>query len=140
MKRITVKSVVLLFLLTFMFSGCGDGDTSNSTLFFASDSFSFEVSAGSITTLTVLGVNGIIEVNGSATVSSVSISAVVKVGSPTSLADAQLHLNDLDVVVTELGTDVTVETVCPPGSPEDGRRRGLVPGVSPVWPWSGSSC
>jgi DUF4097 and DUF4098 domain-containing protein YvlB len=120
MKRSTVGNLILLSLLVLALGGCGGGGTtSGSSLFYVSESFSFELEEGSNTNLTVLGVNGIIEVNGSAAVNSVYISGVMKVGSST-LDDAQLHLVDLDVVITELGTEVMVETVQP--NPADGRQ------------------
>jgi hypothetical protein len=114
MKRLTVNIIILLSLLLLMSGGCGGGDgNTGSSLFYASEPFSFEVPEGSNTSLTVLGVNGIIEINGSAAVSTVFISGMMKVGSASS-AEAKLHISDMDVEVSEAGGVMTVETVQPP--------------------------
>jgi len=123
MKRLVIPLFGLLTLLPILYGGCGGGgdSTSGSTLFFASKPFSSEVPVGSNTELSVTGVNGIIEVNGSASASSVLISGVMKVGSFT-LQDAQDHLVDLDVDITVPGTVVTVETIQPDPANTGGRN------------------
>jgi hypothetical protein len=116
---------IILTLSSFVLGACGDdGGSKKSTMVFASDPFSEEVLVGSHTQLTVLGVNGTIEVHGDATATSVSISGTMKVGSD-SLDDAQQHLSDMDVVVTEAGTEVLVETDQPDG-PQTGGRDYIV--------------
>jgi DUF4097 and DUF4098 domain-containing protein YvlB len=112
MKRLTVNSIILLFLLSLVSGGCGGGGSISSSLFFVSEPFSFEVPEGSNTSLTVLGVNGIIEINGSAAVSTITISGVMKVGSASS-ADAKLHISDMSIAHSDSGGVVTVETVQP---------------------------
>ena len=121
MKRSIAGKVILLSLLVLALGACGDGGGTsyNSSLFYASKPFSIEVPEGNHTNLTVHGVNGIIEVNGSAAVNSVYILGVKKVGSSTA-DDAQLHLDLLNVDVTEPGTEVLVKTVQP--NPADGRE------------------
>jgi hypothetical protein len=106
-----------LSLLLLAAGGCGDGGGNNgSSLFFVSEPFSFEVPEGGNTSLTVLGVNGIIEVNGSAQVSTVFISGVMKAGSADS-AEARLAIDDMDVDVSEAGGVVTVQTLQPSPAP-----------------------
>ncbi len=113
MKRFSVNKIILLLFLLLVAGGCGDGGGSSSSLFFVSEPFSFEVPEGSNTDITVLGINGIIEINGSAAGDTVFISGVMKVGSASS-AEAKLHITDMDVEVSEAGSVVTVETVQPP--------------------------
>jgi hypothetical protein len=101
-------------LLPMIYGGCGGGgdSTTGSTLFFASKPFIWEIPAGSKSELTVIGVNGIIEVNGSAAAATVTISGEMRVGSSTT-QDAQAHLGDLNVVITDGITEVKAETTQP---------------------------
>lgn len=116
MKRLTAISLMLLSLSMLMAGGCGDGGGNNSSLFFVSNPFSSEVAEGSNTGLTVLGVNGIIEINGSATISTITISGVMKAGSADS-AEAKVHIADMQVQVSVAGTVVMVETDHPSPAP-----------------------
>ena len=116
MKRLSLCSVILISFFLLVPGGCGGGDGDSSSLFFVSEPFAFEVSQGGNTNLTLLGVNGIAEVNGSAAVSTVFISGVMKAGHASS-AEAKLHIADMDVEVSEAGGVVTVETVQPSPAP-----------------------
>ena len=117
MNRSSLSTMILLSLLLLAAGGCGGGGgNSGSSLFFVSEPFSFEVPEGGNTGLTVLGVNGIIEVNGSAQVSTVFISGVMKAGSADS-AEAKLAIADMDVDVSEAGGMVTVQTLQPSPAP-----------------------
>ncbi len=117
MNRPPLSTMILLSLLLLAAGGCGGGGgNSGSSLFFVSEPFSFEVPEGGNTGLTVLGVNGIIEVNGSAQVSTVFISGVMKAASADS-AEAKLAIADMDVDVSEAGGMVTVQTLQPSPAP-----------------------
>lgn len=116
MNRPFYNIIILLSLLLLVFGGCGDGGGNGSSLFFVSEPFSFEVPEGTNTDLRVLGVNGIIEINGSATVSTITITGMMKVGSASS-AESWLHINDLDIEVTEAAGVLTAETVQPSPAP-----------------------
>ena len=116
MRRPAGYSIILLLLLLLVPGGCGGGGNTGSSLFFVSEPFAFEVPEGSSTDLTVLGMNGIIEINGSAAVSTVFISGVMKVGHANS-AEAMLHITDVDVMVSEAGGEVMVETDQPSPAP-----------------------
>lgn len=116
MKRHYSFIVNLMTLLLLVSVSCGGGGGDGSSLFFVSEPFSFEVAEGANTDLTVLGVNGIVEVSGSATISTITISGVMKVGSASS-AESWLHISDLDVEVSEDAGVVLVETVQPSPAP-----------------------
>lgn len=113
MKRFSITNMILLSLWLLLPVGCGGGGSDGgSSLFFVSELFSFEIPEGGNTGVTVLGINGIIEVSGSAAIGTVTISGVMKAGSANS-AEAKLAIADMYVDVTEAGGLVTVETVQP---------------------------
>jgi hypothetical protein len=83
-------------------------------------SFSYEVAVALHARIRLAGINGAVEIRGSAGATSVKISGKRRVGSSKSLADAEQHLDDLEVRVDDLTDEVLIETVQPQHS--EGRQ------------------
>ena len=119
MKRIFSKFIALV-LLTVCISWihCGKDSPTDSngnvknTDFVAADSFSFEVEIEDHIRLSLEGVNGDITITGLSEASSVLIWGEKRVGSE-STQDAEEHLNELDVKVTDMQSEVSVKTIQP---------------------------
>jgi hypothetical protein len=110
--------VVAPFLLVILVSSCDDGTTGpgsgvvDNTDFEASASFRFTVPADARSLLVVEGVTGSIKIAGVAESDTVVIIGCRRVKSE-SVADAEAHLGDLQVLVTSSGTRVDVTTQQP---------------------------
>jgi DUF4097 and DUF4098 domain-containing protein YvlB len=112
-KTLFTLIVVICFCLPFTYGGCsGSGGSGNNDQVFAEEPFYSEVSVQDHDLLRIEAINGSIEINGSPTANSVTIEGERRVGS-SSLADAEEHLAELEVRVTDLGTEVLVETIQP---------------------------
>ena len=90
------------------------GNVAN-TDFTAEASFSSEIPVASQTQLALRGINGSVVVSGRSDSSSILVNAVRRVRSESS-ADAEANLERLQVRVTDLGTQVLVETSQPQDS------------------------
>ena len=106
--------IVLIFLcLPFTYGGCGGGGGSSSDgQVFVEEPFFFEVTVDQHVLLRLQGINGSVEITGNPTADSVEVEGERRVGSDTR-ADAEKHLDDLKVEVTDLGTEVFIETIQP---------------------------
>ena len=110
-------SIIFVFLVSINLSSCssdGDGGVSvvSNTNFEAVESFNFVVPVVNHTLFTLIGVNGEININGNAGANSVTITGMKRVLSE-SVEDAQAHLQDLNVNVQDLLSEIRVETVQP---------------------------
>ncbi|MFQ5570413.1 MAG: DUF4097 domain-containing protein [Rhodothermales bacterium] len=105
-------AICLLFLPGCMIVETDDFGDARNTDFIARESFTYEVNISGQTRVTVEAINGTIEILGSATASSVIVTGERKVGSDT-FRDAEEHLDDLEVRVTDLNDEVLVRTIQP---------------------------
>jgi DUF4097 and DUF4098 domain-containing protein YvlB len=87
-------------------------DNVDNTDFIATESFSFRGEIENQTRLRLEGINGNIAITGSSQTDSVIISAQKYVGSE-STQDAQAHLSELHVSVTETANEIIVKTIQP---------------------------
>ncbi len=109
---ITLAILMTLFL-PFTYGGCGGGGgSSNGGQFYAEAPFFFEVAIDTHNRFFIQAVTGSVEIIGSTTADSVIIEGERRVGS-SSPEDAKEHLDELQVEVEDLGTEVTVETLQP---------------------------
>ncbi|MDZ7289006.1 MAG: DUF4097 family beta strand repeat-containing protein [candidate division KSB1 bacterium] len=125
MKRIRINtSAALIFLLSllsiFALSACSvevlDPERNvDNTNFSAVESFLFDVAVSNQKRLNLSAVNGPIDVVGVPVATAMQIWGERRVGSE-SVADAQAHLSDLEVRVTDTQNEVTVKTVQPDNS------------------------
>ena len=90
----------------------GSDDNVSNTDFVASESFSFEVEITSHTKVRLEGINGNVTVAGLPEADSVIVTGEKRVGSE-SMKDAEDHLQDLQVSVSELPREVHVKTTQP---------------------------
>ena len=88
---------------------------SDNRSFVAEAAFSSEVIVTNQSQLTLRGINGSVVISGRSNSSSVLVSTVRRVRSE-STSDAQANLERLEVRVTDLGTEVVVETIQPQNS------------------------
>ena len=109
---ITLAILMTLFL-PFTYGGCGGGGGSNSSgQYYAEAPFFFQVPINTQNRFFIQAFAGGVEITGSPTVNSVTIEGERRVGS-SSLADAEEHLDELQIEVKDLGTEVMVETIQP---------------------------
>jgi DUF4097 and DUF4098 domain-containing protein YvlB len=112
-KKLFAMIVLAAICLPFVYGGCGGGGgSSNDGQVFVEEPFFFEVTANQHVLLRLQGINGSVEITGSPTADSVTVEGERRVGSD-SRADAENHLDDLEVEVTDLDTEVFIETVQP---------------------------
>ena len=98
-------------------SGCiiadiDDDDGFGRTDFVARASFSFEVDVTNQKRIRVEAINGNVEISGRGDAASVMVSGERQVGSH-SHADAERHLDDLQVEVEDLGDEIVIRTIQP---------------------------
>ena len=125
-SRLLAGLAVLLGIM--LLSGCSDddsnpfaGDCVDNTDFVASETFSYRVPLAEHVRFKLEGINGNIEITGVAGADSVSIEGERSVGSE-SIDDAEEHLPELEVSVSDMGTEVFVETI----QPEDTDCRSFI--------------
>ncbi len=118
-----MKNSLRYFLLLILFislSACGsdnfifnsDNDNVDNTNFVAKESFQFKVDVKNHTKLRLDAINGKVEIFGSASATSVTVTGERRVRSE-STADAEEYLEKLEVRVTETASIVFVETIQP---------------------------
>lgn len=119
MKNIMVKSVLLALLaVCFYFLGCGSDKSSgpdknvSNTDFVAKASFSYGVEVTDHTFLSLEGINGNVAITGLSDADSVIVAGEKRVGSE-SMQDAEEHLQQLHVSVSEAQSGVFVKTIQP---------------------------
>lgn len=118
MNTATIRFYLLSILTTLvLFLHCTDNDNIlgtnvNNTNFEASEPFSSEVAVVNQVRLRLQGITGTIKIMGSLQFDSVLVSGVKRVGSE-SIEDAEAHLADLHVVVTDLGNEIFLKTEQP---------------------------
>lgn len=110
-------SIIFIFFASIILSSCSsdgyDGVSGvSNTNFEASESFNFEVPVVNHTLFTLIGVNGEISISGNAGANSVIITGIKRVLSD-SVEDAQAQLQNLNVNVQDLQSEILVETVQP---------------------------
>jgi hypothetical protein len=118
--RSTFRGLVLFAALIFCVfwihcgkdKGVDSGDNVSNTDFVAADSFSFEVEIGVHTRLSLEGINGNITITGLSGANSIIIEGERRVGSE-STQDAEEHLQELEVSVTDMQSYVRVRTIQP---------------------------
>ncbi len=114
------RCFLFMILLTgVLFTGCDEesnpvvsSDDVSNTNFTASETFSIQVNQTTETTLRVEGINGEVKATGKTGASVIVISGEKVVGSE-SLADAEEHLDDLEVSVSTQGDEIIVRTSQP---------------------------
>jgi len=117
-KYISEKyTTFFVFFASIILSSCSSGDDGgisvvSNTNFEAVESFNFVVPVVNHTLFTLIGVNGEININGNAGTNSATITGIKRVLSE-SVADAQAHLQDLNVNVQDLLNEIRVETIQP---------------------------
>jgi hypothetical protein len=99
---------------------CDDGDVDN-TDFVASETFSYDIPLAQKTRMRLSGINGNVRIEAEDGRSSVLIAGERRVGS-SSRQDAEDHLDLLEVIVTETGSEVQVRTE----QPDESRGRNYV--------------
>jgi DUF4097 and DUF4098 domain-containing protein YvlB len=98
--------------------GCTDdnnpftGDCVDNTDFVASETFRYVIPPASHSKLVLEGVNGEVNISGAADADSIRITGERRVGSE-SMEDAEEHLQELEVTVSDMGTELHVETIQP---------------------------
>ena len=112
-----VKNLIIIAtlccLLPFTYGGCGGGGgSSDDGQVFVEESFFFEVSVENHDGFRIQAISGSLEITGSPMADSVTIEGERRVGSD-SRSDAAAHLPELEVEVTDHGTEVFVETIQP---------------------------
>lgn len=117
---------IYLFFLIALAAGCdlndGNSDKVNRTDRKAETTFTYEIDVANQTSFQVEAINGSITMTGVSDRSTVSISGVKTVGSE-SVEDAEEHLEQLEISITESASRIGVETI----QPEDtGGRRYVV--------------
>jgi hypothetical protein len=116
MNKNTLFTLVILIslCLPFTYGGCGGGGggSSDDGQVFVEESFFFEVSVENHDGFRIQAISGSLEITGSPMADSVTIEGERRVGSD-SRSDAAAHLPELEVDVTDLGTEVFVETIQP---------------------------
>jgi DUF4097 and DUF4098 domain-containing protein YvlB len=119
MKNNLMKLVVLILLVAcFCFLGCGSDKSSgpddnvSNTDFVAKESFSYGVEVTDHTLLSLEGINGNVTITGLSGADSVIITGERRVGSE-SMQDAEAHLQELEVSVREIASEVYVKTIQP---------------------------
>jgi DUF4097 and DUF4098 domain-containing protein YvlB len=117
--KFSSSKLVLLMLLIFglLFIHCSkksvdSTDNVDNTNFIATESFSYRGEVENQTQLRLEGINGNIAITGSSETDSVIVSAQKYVGSE-STQDAQAHLGELHVSVTETANEIIVKTIQP---------------------------
>lgn len=128
MKPIIQRSLFLMlcFSAFLLIWGCdinlngSDDDVSNSDSV-VEEPFSFAVEVQNQTRLELEAINGNIEIVGVSDADSVFIEGVRRVGSE-SIADAEEHLNKLQVNISDLSSEILVETI----QPKESRGRNYV--------------
>lgn len=115
MNKNTLFTLVILIslCLPFTYGGCGGGGgSSDDGLVFVEEPFFFEVPVDQHALLRIQSISGSIEITGSSTANSVTIEGERRVGS-NSRADSEKYLDELEVEVTDLETEVFIETIQP---------------------------
>ena len=115
MNRNTLITLAILIslCLPFTYGGCsGGGGSSSDGQVWVAESFFYEVAVDTHDSFLIQAIGGSIEITGSPTANSVTIKGERRVGSKTR-EDAVKHLDELEVEVTDLGTEVMVETIQP---------------------------
>jgi hypothetical protein len=115
MNRNALFTLIILIslCLPFTYGGCGGGSGSGDDgQVFVEESFFFEVSVENHDQLRIQAIGGSLDITGSPAANSVTIEGERRVGSD-SRSDAAAHLPELEVEVTDLGTEVLVETIQP---------------------------
>lgn len=118
-------SLLSFFLICFILA-CGildpdDTDRVSNSNFIAEESFSFEVAVANHSRFRLEGINGRVEITGDSRANSVKIEGEKQVGSE-SFEDAELHLQELEVIVKETADEIFVKTI----QPQDTRGRDYV--------------
>ncbi len=120
MKNFSVncKALILIFVCIFM-ADCGSddnptgsGDNVRTTDYVAKESFSHTVAVSKHTQFRIEGINGNISINGVSDSDTIVITGEKRVGSE-SVADAEEHLQYLEVTVQDLANEVYVKTTQP---------------------------
>ena len=115
--RFARYSIIFVYLASMVLSSCSsDGDSDGSvvsnTNFEAVESFNIVVPVVNHTLFTLIGVNGEIDINGDAGADSVTITGIKRVLSE-SVEDAEAQLQNLQINVQDLQTEIRVETIQP---------------------------
>jgi DUF4097 and DUF4098 domain-containing protein YvlB len=98
-----------------------NGDNVRNTHYEATETSNFRINAGGHTKLRLIGINGDVTITGRPGLDSVIIIANKRVGSD-SYRDAQLHLEDLNVIMQDNSSEVYVKTT----QPHDNNGRNYV--------------
>jgi hypothetical protein len=111
---------LLFCAVSLAFLACGDDDDTSgpddgvdNTDFVAEESFRYAFEVVDHTRLRLEGINGEVAIGGLADTDSIVVSGTRRVGSE-SMEDAREHLDDLQVIVEDLGTEVYARTEQPP--------------------------
>ncbi len=110
-KAARPAALALSVAMTLWLAGCDDDGTGPRDDR-AEQEFSFETDASAVSRLRVEGINGGIDITGSATANLVTVQGVREVRGP----DARSHLADLQVEVQTVGDQVVARTTQPPSS------------------------
>lgn len=109
----------VLLLFSIWVAGCNVFDGNNSTVNRndrkAQASFSYEIDLVNQLTFQIEAINGSININGAPDSDLLKVSGIKTVGSE-SIEDAEKHLDDLSVEVTETDNEIFVETIQPNNS------------------------
>ena len=112
-KLITL-AILMALILPFTYGGCagGGGGSDDNGQVYAEEPIFFQVAIENHDRFFIQANTGRVEITGSPTVNSVTIEGERRVGS-SNLEDAEAYLDQLQVAVKDLGTEVTVETIQP---------------------------
>ena len=110
----TVQTWARVFLLSSLAFACGITDVGN-TDFEANEPFSFDVALANQSRVHLRGVNGSITITGDPIATSITIEGERRARSE-SMGDAMMHINDVQVRVSEWPDEIVVETLQPSAS------------------------
>jgi len=110
---LATRTVVVSMAAALCVAACDDDTvSSNGITRYAEEPFSFRIPVAAGSRFVLQGINGSVRVVGSAPLDSFTVEGERRVGSRT-IEDAEAHLDLLQVIVTDLGSELRVETEQP---------------------------
>jgi len=133
-KSSIILGIVLGIITLTITAGCDEADSDNgwaprNTDHFAEEPLSYEIDLQNQTLFRLEGINGLVQISGSANATAITISGEKRVESD-SVADAEAHLADLSVEIRSEETEVVVRT----DQPEHSAGRNYIVNYTVILP------